>query len=50
LKSFQIKDSGEYKLQVQVRLFIKGTNGVFQPLMLPPVETKVHISENNFGE
>jgi|SRR5665213_44002 len=43
LKSFQIKKAGEYRLQVQVRLFTKDTNGVFQPFILPPVETKVKI-------
>jgi hypothetical protein len=41
LKSFRIKEPGEYRLQVEVRLFTKDTNGVFQPFILPPVETKV---------
>lgn len=50
LKSFQIKDPGEYRLQVQVRLFTKDTNGVFKPFILPPVETKVNISENALGK
>jgi|GEM_PF-2248729 len=47
LKSFRIKEPGEYRLQVQVRLFTKDTNGVFQPFILPPVETKVIISESD---
>jgi hypothetical protein len=50
LKSFKIKEPGEYRLQVQVRLFTKDTNGVFQPFILPPVETKVSISENDLGK
>jgi hypothetical protein len=50
LKSFQIKKSGVYCLQVQVRLFTKDTNGVFQPFLLPPVETKVDISERDLGK
>lgn len=43
LKSFQVKKPGEYRLQVQVRLFTKDTNEVFQPFILPLVETKVKI-------
>jgi hypothetical protein len=50
LKSFRIKEPGEYRLQVQVRLFAKDTNGVFQPFILPPVETKVEISESDLGK
>jgi hypothetical protein len=50
LKSFRIKEAGEYRLQVQVRLFTKDTNGVFQPFILPPVETKVSISESDLGK
>ena len=50
LKSFRIKEPGEYRLQVEVRLFTKDTNGVFQPFLLPPVETKVKISENDLGK
>ena len=46
LKSFRIKAPGEYRLQVEVRLFTKDTNGVFQPFILPPVETRVEISES----
>ncbi len=45
LKFFQIKEPGDYRLQVQVRLFVKDTNGVFQPFILPPVETKINISD-----
>ena len=45
LKSFQVKKAGEYRLQVEVRLFTKDTNGVFQPFALPPAETKVNISK-----
>ena len=47
LKSFCIKDPGEYRLQVEVRLFTKDIKGVFQPFILPPVETKVNITEND---
>jgi hypothetical protein len=43
LKSFRIKEAGEYRLEVQVRLFIKDTNADFQPFFLPPVETHVKI-------
>jgi len=50
LKSFRIKEAGEYRLQVQVRLFTKDTNGVFQPFILPPVETKMNISEKDLGK
>lgn len=50
LKSFQVKKAGEYRLQVQVRLFSKDTNGLFQPFILPPVETKVVISERDLGQ
>jgi hypothetical protein len=50
LKSFRIKEPGEYRLQVEVRLFTKDTNGVFQPFILPPVETKVNISESDLGK
>ena len=50
LKSFHIKVPGDYRLQVQVRLFTKDTNGVFQPFILPPVETKVNISKNGLGK
>ena len=39
IRSFRIKAAGEYRLQVQVRLFTKDTNGVFQPFILPPTET-----------
>lgn len=47
VKSFRIKEPGEYRLQVQVRLFVKDTNGVFQPFILPPVETPVKIRERD---
>lgn len=50
VKSFRIKGPGEYRLQVEVRLFTKDTNGVFQPFILPPVETKVSISESDLGK
>jgi hypothetical protein len=50
LKSFRIKKPGEYRLQVEMRLFTKDTNGVFQPFILPPVETKVNISESDLGK
>ncbi len=44
VKSFEIKEPGEYRLQVQVRLFARDTNGVFQPFILPTVEKPVKIS------
>jgi len=47
LKSFRIKEPGEYRLWVEVRLFVKDANGVFQPFILPAVESKVDISETN---
>jgi len=47
LKSFRIKEPGQYRLQVEVRLFVKDTNGVFQPFILPPVETKVNVSDTS---
>ena len=50
LKSFRIKEPGHYRLTVQVRLFTKDTNGIFQPFVLPPVETKVYISESDLGQ
>ena len=50
LKSFKIKKSGVYRLQVQVRLFTKDTNGVFQPFLLPPVEAKKNISESDLNK
>jgi len=50
MKCFRIKEPGEYHLQVQVRLFTKDTNGVFQPFILPPVETKVKISASDLGK
>ena len=50
LQSFRIKEPGQYRLQVQVRLFNKDTNGVFQPFILPPVETKLNISESELGK
>lgn len=50
LKTFRIKEPGEYRLKVQVRLFTKDTNGIFQPFILPPVETKVNISESDLGK
>jgi hypothetical protein len=50
LSSFRIKEPGEYRLQVQVRLFTKDTNGAFQPFILPPVETKVKMSESDLGK
>jgi hypothetical protein len=46
LKSFRIKNAGEYRLRVQAKLFFKDTNGVFQPFTLPPVEEPIKISEN----
>jgi hypothetical protein len=45
VKSFRINAPGQYRLEVQVRMFVKDTNGVFQPFILPPVETAVTISE-----
>jgi hypothetical protein len=45
LKSFRIKKPGPYRLEVQVRLFFKDTNGVFQPLLLPAVEIPAKIPE-----
>jgi hypothetical protein len=50
VKSFYIKEPGNYRLQVQVCLFTKDTSGVFQPFILPPVETKVNISESDLGK
>ena len=50
LKSFKIKEPGEYRLQVQVRLFVKDTNGVFQPFILPMVETNVIILGSDLGK
>jgi hypothetical protein len=47
MKSFRIKKTGEYRLQVQVRLFVQDTNGVFQPFLLTPVETKLKILESD---
>jgi hypothetical protein len=45
VKYFQIKEPGEYRLQVEVRLFTKDTNGIFQPFVLPSVETNLNISK-----
>lgn len=45
MKAFKIKKTGMYRLQIEVRLFVEVTNGVFQPLVLPPAETQVQISE-----
>lgn len=47
---FRIKEPGEYRLQVQVRLFTKDAKGVFQPFILPPVETRIDISANDLGK
>lgn len=47
LKAFKITEPGEYRLQVTVRLFVKDTNGVFQPLILPPVSRQVKILESD---
>lgn len=49
LKSFRVKKAGEYRLQVQVRLFTKNTNGVFQPFILPIVETNVTILQSDLA-
>jgi hypothetical protein len=49
INAFRIKQPSEYRLQVQVRLFTKDTNGVFQPFLLPPVETKVNITTKDLG-
>jgi hypothetical protein len=50
LKSFRIKEADQYRLQVEVRLFTKDTNGLFQPFILPPVEAKVNISASDLGK
>ena len=50
LKSFRVKSAGQYRLQVQVRLFTKDTNGIFQPFILPPVETNIEISVSDLGK
>lgn len=50
VKSFRIKGPGEYRLQVEVRLFNKDTNGIFQPFILPPVESKVSISDSDLAK
>lgn len=47
LKSFRIKKPGPHRLEVQVRLFVKDTNGVFQPLFLPRVERVVNVRERD---
>ncbi len=49
LHCFRFNKPGIYRLQVQGRLFTKDTNGVFQPFMLPPVETNVTISAADLG-
>lgn len=46
-RSFKIKEAGEYKLVVEVRLFVKHTNGVFTPLILPSVNRTVRILEKD---
>ena len=47
VKAFKIEDSGPYRLQVTVRLFVKDTNGVFKPFILPPVSKEVKISDDD---
>lgn len=47
LKAFKIKEPGEYRLQVTVRLFSKDTNGVFKPLILPPVSQQLKITDDD---
>lgn len=47
LKSFRVTQAGRYRLQVQARLFVKDTNGRFQPLLLAPVETQLTIREQD---
>ena len=42
-KSFRVKDDGQYRLVVEVRLFYQETNGTFKPLILPPVEKQVKL-------
>ena len=43
VRAFKIKEPGEYRLLVTVRLFVKDTNGVFQPLILPPVSKQLKV-------
>lgn len=43
MKLFRIKKPGNYRLQVQGRLFTKDANGVFHPFILPQVETEIGI-------
>ncbi len=50
VKSFRVKKAGEYRLQVQVRLFVKDTNGVFQPFILPAAVTNVTILNSDLSK
>lgn len=44
MKMFKIVEPGDYRLQVTVRLFVRDTNGVFSPFILPPVNTWIKLS------
>lgn len=47
VKSFRVKEPGAYRLKVQVRLFVKDTNGIFQTYFVPSVERKVTIAKED---
>jgi hypothetical protein len=47
LDSFRIKEPGQYRLEVEVRLFVKNTNGALQPIVLPPAEVSLIVDEGD---
>jgi len=45
--SFRIKEPGTYRLKVQLRLFVRDTNNMYQPFLFPPVETIVRFGDKD---